>query len=77
MMLIFSQGLVVGKLVDSYGPRWPLLFGSFMHIFGLMMLSLGKDYYQIFLAQSICSAIGTSFLFYPSEQIYTPVIENS
>ena len=73
-MLMFSQGLVSGRLADSYGPRWPLLCGSFLHVFGLMMLSICKEYYQIFLAQCICSGIGASLLFYPSEQIHTPVI---
>lgn len=66
-MLILPQGLFSGKLSDSYGPRWPLLLGSFMHVFGLMMLSISTEYYQIFLAQCVCSGIGTSFLFYPSE----------
>lgn len=68
-MLTFPQGLLSGKLSDSYGPRWPLLLGSFMHVFGLMMVSISTEYYQIFLAQCVCSGIGTSFLFYPSECI--------
>lgn len=64
---MLSQGIVSGKLADDYGPRWPLLFGSLLHVCGIMMISLSKEYYQIFLSQSIASAIGTSFLFYPSE----------
>ncbi|KAH8700976.1 major facilitator superfamily domain-containing protein [Talaromyces proteolyticus] len=64
--MLFFFGLVSGKMADSYGPRWPLLIGSFLHVFGLMMISLSKEYYQIFLAQCICSGIGTSFLFYPT-----------
>ncbi|ROW01246.1 hypothetical protein VMCG_05894 [Cytospora schulzeri] len=62
----FGWGLLSGKLSDSYGPRWPLLLGSFMHVFGLMMVSISTEYYQIFLAQCVCSGIGTSFLFYPT-----------
>lgn len=53
-------------MVDSLGPRWPLLLGSFLHVFGLMMISISKKYYQFFLSQAVCSAIGTSFLFYPT-----------
>jgi hypothetical protein len=64
---IAFQGPVAGKLVDNYGPRWPILAGSFLHIFGLMMTSISKEYYQFFLAQAVCSAIGCSFLFYPSK----------
>jgi len=61
------KGPVAGKFVDDFGPRWPILMGSFLHIFGLMMVSISDKYYQIFLAQGVCSAIGCSFLFYPSE----------
>jgi hypothetical protein len=65
--MLFFWGIVAGKAVDDYGPRWPSVFGSFMHVFGLMMTSISDKYYQIFLAQSVCSAIGCSFLFYPSK----------
>ncbi|KAI1117882.1 major facilitator superfamily domain-containing protein [Nemania sp. NC0429] len=64
--VLFFLGTVSGKLADNYGPRWPLLFGSLLHVYGLMMTSLSREYYQIFLSQSIASAIGTSFLFYPT-----------
>ena len=58
---------MAGRVVDNYGPRWPILAGSFLHIFGLMMTSISTKYYQIFLSQAVCSAIGCSFLFYPGE----------
>ena len=70
-----SQGPVVGYMTDNYGPRIPILIGSFLHVFGLMMTSLSKKYYQIILSQSICSALGCSFLFYarkyPSQDLTT------
>lgn len=37
-----------------------------MHVFGLMMASLGTEYYQILLAQGVCSSIGLSCLFTPA-----------
>lgn len=55
-----------GKVFDGYGPRFLFLFGTFFHIFGIMMASLGKNYYELFLAQSVCSAMGASALFYGS-----------
>ncbi|KAK0383945.1 hypothetical protein NLU13_8036 [Sarocladium strictum] len=64
--MMFFCGPIVGKMTDYYGPRVPILIGSFLHIFGLMMMSLAKNYYQIFLSQSVCSAIGCSFLFFPT-----------
>lgn len=59
-------GIITGKVFDSYGPRPLLLCGLFLHVFGLMMASLAKSYYQILLSQSVCSGIGASMVFYPS-----------
>lgn len=61
----FVQGPVVGVIYDRYGTRWLLLVGTFLHILGVMMTSLGKEYYQILLAQGVCSAIGVSAIFQP------------
>ena len=58
------QGPIFGKLYDNYGPRYILLFGSFIHVFGLMMTSISTEYYQFILAQGICSPIGASAIFY-------------
>ncbi|CAJ0555014.1 Ff.00g135270.m01.CDS01 [Fusarium sp. VM40] len=62
--MMFFWGPVVGKMTDEFGPRIPILIGSFLHVFGLMMTSISKEYYQILLSQSFCSATGCSFLFY-------------
>ena len=62
--MIFAGAPVFGKIFDSYGPRYLMLGGTFFHIFGLMMASLSSEYYQLFLAQSICSALGASAIFY-------------
>lgn len=51
---------------DNYGPRWLLLIGSFLHVFGLMMASISTEYYQFLLSQGVCSPIGASMVFYPS-----------
>lgn len=61
---MFLGAPAVGKIFDSYGPRWLLLCGSFFHVFGLMMTSLSSKYYQILLSQGICSALGASAIFY-------------
>lgn len=60
-----SQGPIVGALYDNYGPRWLLIGGSFLHVFGIMMASLGVEYYQILLAQGVCSGLGVSAIFQP------------
>jgi hypothetical protein len=57
---------VAGKLFNSYGPRVPILIGSVMHVFGLMITSISSQYYQIMLSQSVCSRIRSSLIFTPS-----------
>ncbi|KAF7585204.1 hypothetical protein BBP40_011751 [Aspergillus hancockii] len=64
--VLFAAGLVIGRLFDNYGPKWLLLIGTFLHVFGLMMTSVSKAYYQFILAQGICSPLGASFVFYPA-----------
>ena len=59
-------GTFVGKIFDDYGPRYLLLVGTFLHVFGLMMTSLSTQYYQLLLSQAICSPIGASMVFYPA-----------
>ena len=52
-----------GRIFDTYGPRWMLIGGTIVYIFGLMMVSLSKEYYQFFLAQGVVSAIGSNAVF--------------
>ncbi|KAJ5574608.1 monocarboxylate permease [Penicillium hetheringtonii] len=61
--VMFFAGPLFGTLFDNYGPRWILLAGTFLHVFGLMMASLSTEYYQFILAQGICSPIGASAIF--------------
>lgn len=56
-------GLFFGRVFDVYGPRWMLIIGTVVYIFGLMMTSLATEYYQFFLAQSVCAAIASSAVF--------------
>lgn len=62
--MMFCGGPFFGKIFDSYGPRKLLFIGSLFHVFGLMMTSLSTEYYQFFLAQGVCSAVGASAVFY-------------
>jgi MFS family permease len=56
-------GLIFGRVFDVYGPRWMLLIGTVVYIFGLMMTSLCSEYWQFFLAQGVCAAIAASAVF--------------
>ncbi|KAI9822327.1 MAG: hypothetical protein M1827_000045 [Pycnora praestabilis] len=64
--MMFFGGPIIGKVYDNYGPRYLLLFGTFFHVFGLMMTSISTEYYQFFLAQGVCSPLGASAIFYPA-----------
>ncbi|PGH10206.1 hypothetical protein AJ79_05459 [Helicocarpus griseus UAMH5409] len=64
--IMFIVAPVCGKAFDNYGPRYIILFGTILHVFGLMMASISTEYYQILLAQGICSPLGAGALFYPS-----------
>lgn len=60
-MVFFS--IIFGRVFDVWGPRWMLIIGTVVYIFGLMMTSLASQYYQFFLAQAICSSIASSAVF--------------
>ncbi|CAK7241741.1 MAG: hypothetical protein STHCBS139747_003210 [Sporothrix thermara] len=55
--------VIFGRIYDSYGPRWLLILGTIVYVFGLMMTSLSTQYYQFFLAQGVCSSLGSSAVF--------------
>jgi MFS family permease len=63
------QGPVVGRLFDMYGPRWLIIGGSCLHVFGLMMASISTEYYQVLLSQGVCSAIGVAAIFQSGKSI--------
>ncbi|KAI1398650.1 MFS general substrate transporter [Hypoxylon fuscum] len=65
LQVFMMSGLnaVMGRLFDSYGPRYLLIIGTLVYCFGMMMLSLSTEYYQIILSQGIVSAVGMSAVF--------------
>lgn len=62
-------GALTGPIYDAGYFRHLLLVGSFLVVFGQMMLSLCGEYYQVFLAQAICIGLGCGCLFIPSVAI--------
>jgi MFS family permease len=63
IFFMFFFGPIIGKLYDNYGPRWLLIIGTFLEVFGLMMTSISTEYYQILLAQGVCASGGASTIF--------------
>ncbi|KAK0384740.1 hypothetical protein NLU13_7218 [Sarocladium strictum] len=66
IFFMMASGPIIGALYDRHGPRQLILVGTFLHVFGIMMTSLGKEYWQIMLAQGVCSALGVAAIFQPA-----------
>ena len=67
--LLLVVGAATGPIYDAGYFHELLICGSFLVVFGHMMLSLCTVYYQALLAQAICIGIGTGMLFVPSVAI--------
>ncbi|KAL2869588.1 major facilitator superfamily domain-containing protein [Aspergillus lucknowensis] len=64
--LLIIGGLVAGPLFDLGYYRSMMVAGSFLSVFGIMMLSLATEYYQILLSQGICAGLGFGLLYIPA-----------
>ncbi|TVY58580.1 Fujikurins efflux protein [Lachnellula cervina] len=60
-----TVGLLVGKLYDDGWFRHLIFFGSFLHVFSFMMLSLCTKFWQVWLAQGLGMGVATGFLYQP------------
>lgn len=58
-----AQGAFVGPLFDAIGPTILLIIGTFLMVFGHMMVSLCKVYYEFFLAQGVVIGAGGALVF--------------
>src|SRR3954466_16371502 len=67
--MLLTVGFVSGPVYDRGYLRTLLITGSFGIVFGHMMLSLCKQYWQVLLAQGFCVGIGAGCLFVPSVAI--------
>ncbi|KAF1951709.1 MFS general substrate transporter [Byssothecium circinans] len=64
--LLIVIGALSGPLFDLGYFRTMLCVGNFLVVFGIMMLSLSKTYWQIFLSQGVCMGLGAGLLYIPS-----------
>jgi MFS family permease len=63
---LLGTGIITGPIFDRGYFRALIIFGSFLVVFGVMMTSLGSEYYQIILAQGFCIGLGGGFMVVPS-----------
>lgn len=64
--LVIVLGVVTGPIYDKGYVRELMLVGAFLTVFGFMMLSLATQYWQVFLAQGVCTGIGSGIIYIPS-----------
>lgn len=64
-LLVFT-GVITGPIFDQGHLRPMVLVGGCLIVFAMMMLSLAREYWQIFLAQGVCLGLGGGILFTPS-----------
>ncbi|SMY28147.1 unnamed protein product [Zymoseptoria tritici ST99CH_1A5] len=67
--LLMLCGIFTGPIYDAGYVRSLVLTGSFLVVFGQMMLSLSTTYWQVFLSQGLCIGLGTGCMFTPSVAI--------
>jgi nitrate/nitrite transporter NarK len=65
LFLMFFLSQPVGLGVDMFGVRAILIPASVLCVLGLIALSFATEYWQIFLAQSLCFGLGAAGTFIP------------
>ncbi|KAG6353673.1 hypothetical protein INS49_005381 [Diaporthe citri] len=65
ILLLFSGGVVTGRLTDSGYLHHCTIIGAFLIVFGTFMASLSTKYWQVLLAQGVCTGIGNGSLLTP------------
>ncbi|KAI9841662.1 MAG: hypothetical protein M1837_000456 [Sclerophora amabilis] len=66
IFLLFFIGTFSGRATDAGLFRQTLILGSVFQVVGLFMTSLATKYWQLFLAQGLCTGIGNGLVFCPS-----------
>jgi MFS family permease len=65
-VLNFAGGFLTGPIYDAGYMRELVIFGSVIGVFGMMMTSICKQYWQFILAQGLTVGLGSAGLLLPS-----------
>jgi MFS transporter, MCT family, solute carrier family 16 (monocarboxylic acid transporters), member 3 len=63
--LAFLTCTFSGRLADAGYVRSTMIAGCFLVVFGTFMTSLASEYWQIMLAQGLCTGLGLGVMFMP------------
>jgi Major Facilitator Superfamily len=66
VFIIFGIGTFSGRATDAGYFRATFVVGSVLYLVGIFMMSLSQTYWQVFLAQGVCVAVGNGLVFVPS-----------
>ncbi|PQE27936.1 major facilitator superfamily transporter protein [Rutstroemia sp. NJR-2017a BBW] len=66
VFLTFFVGTFSGRSADAGYARHTAILGSTLLVLGTFMTSLATTYWQIFLAQGLCTGLGMGILYMPS-----------
>ncbi|KAI9748721.1 MAG: hypothetical protein M4579_007139 [Chaenotheca gracillima] len=66
IFLLFFIGTFSGRATDAGLFRHVLLLGSVLQLVGVFTTSLATKYWQLFLAQGLCTGIGNGLVFCPA-----------
>ena len=69
------MGVAIGPIFDRGYLHTLVYTGSFLIVFGMVMLSLCVTYWQVLLAQGTCVGIGMGLVFVPSIAVVTATFE--
>ncbi|OQE43348.1 hypothetical protein PENCOP_c003G06762 [Penicillium coprophilum] len=67
--LMLVIGVLCGRALDAGHFYIDITLGVFFEVFGMMMTSICKEYWQLILAQGLCVGIGAGMSFIPSVAI--------
>ncbi|KAF1984358.1 MFS general substrate transporter [Aulographum hederae CBS 113979] len=66
IFLLFFVGTASGRATDAGLFKPVLLIGMFLQLFGVFMTSLSTKYWQLILAQGVCTGLGNGLQFCPT-----------
>lgn len=69
VFLVMFLGTFSGRALDAGHYHSCAVLGMFLQVVGVMMTSLVKTYWQLFLAQGLCQGIGAGLVFTPTMAI--------
>ncbi|RKL05604.1 hypothetical protein BFJ70_g17095 [Fusarium oxysporum] len=71
VFFLFFTGIISGRLTDAGYFRITTIIGAFLVVFGTFMTSLSQTYWQILLAQGLCTGLGNGLLLTPMMTLIT------